>query len=149
MIMEEATASRTTWPPLSKTSRVDQDNMKGSQEAPIDLDDDISSGYGITSDMSQTVEKYEITTDRPECSPALSGPFGASDDPIDTNFDTREHRTFAIRKIHLDESKKYISAAGIRVNKCVLNIETISPLQKKRLIHVTGTNAKNLFEWFL
>ena len=55
--MEDATVSRTTWPPLSKTSRVDQDNMKGSQEAPIDLDDDISSRYAITSDMSQIVEK--------------------------------------------------------------------------------------------
>lgn len=148
--MENTPASETTEPSLSKSSRDGQDIIMGSQKAPIDLDDDILASYEIASNMTQTiVEQYEITSDRPECSPARSGPFGASDDLNDKKFDTREHRTFAIRRMLIDESKKYISAAGIRVDKCVLNIETISPEKIKRLITVTGINAKKLFEWFL
>ena len=122
------------------------DLTTGSTESPIRLsveipDIDMDTGVELRS-LSVTEEISSESTE-----PVVD--YNDLDDIVDRTFDSRVRRTFAIRKMHFTEQKSYVASAGLRTNRSVLIIEIVSPLKIKRIIFVTGENAKFLHEWFL
>ena len=122
------------------------DLTTGSTELPILLSVE---NFGTDLDTSVRLRSFSVTEEIPSGPSEPVVDYNDLDDIRDRTFDARIRRTFAIRKMHFTEQKKYVASAGLRTNKSVLVIEIVSPLKIKRIISVTGENAKFLHEWFL
>lgn len=144
--MEEIDAPENSANPAAEISLTSFDLTTGSTELPILLSIEIPD-----SDMDTAVKlrSFSVTEEIPSEPSEPVVDYNDLDDVRDRTFDARIRRTFAIRKMHFTEQKKYVASAGLRTNKSVLVIEIVSPLKIKRIISVTGENAKYLHEWFL
>jgi hypothetical protein len=144
--MEEIDVPENSANPAAEISLTSFDLTTGSTELPIRLSVEIPD-----SDMDTAVKlrSFSVTEEIPSEPSEPVVDYNDLDDVRDRTFDARIRRTFAIRKMHFTEQKKYVASAGLRTNKSVLVIETVSPLKIKRIISVTGENAKYLHEWFL
>ena len=141
--MEEINVPDNSSSPAAEISSTTFYLTTGSTESPIRLSVEIPD-----SDMDTAVKLRSFSVTE-EISSEPSEPVVDLDDVVDRNFDSRVRRTFAIRRMHFTEQKKYVASAGLRTNKTVLVIEIVSPSKIKRIISVTGENAKYLHEWFL
>ena len=141
--MEEINVPDNSSSPAAEISSTTFDLTTGSTESPIRLSVEIPD-----SDMDTAVKLRSFSVTE-EISSEPSEPVVDLDDVVDRNFDSRARRTFAIRRMHFTEQKKYVASAGLRTNKTVLVIEIVSPSKIKRIISVTGENAKYLHEWSL
>ena len=144
--MEEIDAPENSANPAAEISLTSFDLTTGSTELPIHLSIEIPDS---DKDPAVKLRSFSVTEEIPTEPSEPVVDYNDLDDVRDRTFDARIRRTFAIRKMHFTEQKKYVASAGLRTNKSVLVIEIVSPLKIKRIISVTGENAKYLHEWFL
>ena len=144
--MEEIDAPENSANPAAEISLTSFDLTTGSTELPILLSIEIPDS---DKDTAVKLRSFSVTEEIPSEPSEPVVDYNDLDDVRDRTFDARIRRTFAIRKMHFTEQKKYVASAGLRTNKSVLVIEIVSPLKIKRIISVTGENAKYLHEWFL
>lgn len=144
--MEEIDAPENSANPAAEISLTSFDLTTGSTELPILLSIEIPDS---DKDTAVKLRSFSVTEEIPSEPSEPVVDYNDLDDVRDRTFDARIRRTFAIRKMHFTEQKKYVASAGLRTNKSVLVIEIVSPLKIRRIISVTGENAKYLHEWFL